>query len=164
MFSRLTKLFETNCHDTGNILEHADIWEVSPLRDSTGFFLALRQLLPAGCILCLEAPLHAQLRQFLASHPASCNMMVVAGTEWPKPAWYHVEASTENLERIEEVTRRDCAEPEICTHLIVYKDSQILLSWYDAWLDPMELSSCFAESEVRDFCGRLGTTYKRARR
>jgi len=163
MFSWLKKMLEMVCDETGITLEDKNSWEISPLGVSTGFFIALKQLLPIGCVLYLEDPLHPQLLRFLAAHPAPCTVKVSVGSLWPRPTWYHVEANAENLDRIEELTEKNCAEPEICSSLVVYKDSQVLVSWHDAWSDPIGLSSFFSEPEVRDFSERLGLTYKRTR-
>jgi hypothetical protein len=136
---------------TGISLGTAVGWRVSGVRDPEAFFKALPLLAGVGSVLALHDPQGRQVQQFLQHNPASESTSVKPGTIWPRPKIYHVECSAQNLEVLEELASRH-APPEIAMHVHLYRGQQVLLEWYDAFGDPIEISAAFAEDEIRRFC------------
>ena len=58
-----------------------------------------------------------------------------------------------------EATRKN----PVCTSgsEVVYRDEQVLIEWYDAFDDPLELSQEFSDEDVARFCEECGGSYER---
>ena len=68
---------------------------------------------------------------FLAKRPATIQHEVEAGTLSPKPKVFHLPLSGTNLAELRELAARH-AGPEICDHLVVYREGETLLWAHDA--------------------------------
>lgn len=159
MFSWLWKWLGAGADLSGLYIEDNVVWEVSPPQESSCFFLALRQLLPPQCNLYLESPLFDDgVEQFLVSCQLANPVKVRIGTIWPWPTWYHVAASPENLERLADLAKNG-PNQDACIHLVAYENSRVLLSWYDAWTDPMWISTQYKEPEVASFAEQFECSY-----
>jgi hypothetical protein len=89
----------------------------------------------------------------------SAAVRVRRGTIFPRPYDYHVPVTMDNMEEIATYLD-DHPTGHFCTHCCVYRDRQILLAWYDAFLDdPMYISLTIDESEVKRFASVMGSTY-----
>ena len=66
--------------------------------------------------------------------------------------------NAENLHGIASLSSEH-AEPEVCSHLRVYRDKTIILSWHDLPGDPFYVTSAIDEAELRKFCNALGWKY-----
>jgi len=44
------------------------------------------------------------------------------------------------------------AEPELCSHLHLYRDAEPLAHWFDAFDDPFLVSKVIARDKVDAFC------------
>ncbi len=119
---------------------------------------ALQRLLPEGCIMYLEAgsPSRA-LRSFFDAHSVPEETHIAVGTLWPKPRFDHVPATPRLLTQLADIAESH-AEPEIAIHFHVYHCGRVLLEWYDAFSDPMYLSSDLPEDLVRRFADTLSMT------
>jgi hypothetical protein len=63
--------------------------------------------------------------------------------------------SSDLLLRLSEAARRH-AEPEICDHVHFYRDSEALLQWFDAFVDPLLVSKSVARQRVDRFASVVG--------
>jgi hypothetical protein len=131
-------------------------WELDGRTDFPLLLRALGELLPEGCILYFEDGSKA-LADFFHAHaiPERCHIAV--GTMWPRPIYFHVPATPENLSDLIELAKSH-AEPELAIHFHVYRDGEVLLQWYDAFAGPMFLSGTLLERDIRAFAEALGMT------
>lgn len=87
---------------------------------------------PEGGILYLEGTTIApNVAEFLEQSQAEGAMPVAKGTPWPKPRMFHLPITDANIRRLTEMEREHAA-PEICDHLVVYREGEVLLTAYDA--------------------------------
>ena len=58
---------------------------------------------------------------------------------------------------------RGLAEPQLCSHLVAYRDEEALVVGYDAFTSgqPLLLAPSLGEQAVAAFCARLGATFVR---
>ncbi|MHC5062289.1 MAG: hypothetical protein ACYTFK_14630, partial [Planctomycetota bacterium] len=107
-------------------------WEISGVKDFPSFLRSLLVLIPIDSVLYLEGgDTPKKLKSFLEERTAKDTCKVEMGTIWPRPACFHMQISTANLEDLAELTE-SYATPEVAMHLHIYKDSKMLLQWYDA--------------------------------
>lgn len=136
-------------------------WELSGATDFPSLLSALSALLPQGCVLYFDGGWPSEeLAQFLREQAVPERAHVAYGTIWPRPAVFHVPATTGTLKRLAELMRSHAA-PELAIHFHVYQDRTVLLEWYDAFAQSMGLAGLFAEDQVRLFATQLGMSYKR---
>jgi hypothetical protein len=110
-----------------------DAEELGRVRDLDTVLEVIQEGLPDS-VLYLEGSrrhMAPELVEFLEANPAPHPMQVAKGTIWPKSAKFHLATSRENLDRLREIDGRH-ADPEICDHLVVYRDGSVLLTAYDA--------------------------------
>ena len=48
------------------------------------------------------------------------------------------------------------AEPEVCTHLHFYRGQQPLAQWFDAFADPLLVSTAISREQVERFAAAVG--------
>jgi hypothetical protein len=136
-------------------------WELSGKSDFPSLLTALRDLLPADCVLYFEGGSPSgELLQFLRLHEIPERAHVAYGTIWPKPKVIHLPATPETMWHLAELMRLR-AYPELASHYHIYHDSSVLLEWYDAFTQPMALSAELTEEKIRTFAERLGLLCKK---
>ena len=83
------------------------------------------------------------------------------GTIWPRPACFHVTATSDNLVGLAGLAERH-ADPELADHVHVHKDGRVLIEWHDAffWGLPIFMSKEIPEENVRRFCEALSVGYE----
>ena len=145
----------------GITLDHSSCWRLTGVtKDHSMFLRALPLLLPDGSILYLEdgsPPKH--LRKFLIANMLKEACRIAKSTIWPWPKVYHLPTGKEFLFRLAELTE-NCAWPEVAIHLHAYKDGEVLLEGYDAFLDPFCVSKKIPMEMIRAFCQELGCSYE----
>jgi hypothetical protein len=93
---------------------------------------AIDEVMPRDATLYIEGTsVAADVERFLAQRPADAWHEVEAGTLWPKPKVFHLPLSGTSLTELRELAARH-AEPEICDHLVVYREGEALLWAHDA--------------------------------
>jgi hypothetical protein len=137
-------------------------YEVSGIRCSAGFFEALLTLLPTGARLVLEGATDSSVQGFLEARAVLPRITVPWGTVWPQPFARHLPVDDTTLSDVAHLAS-DLAEPELCTHLVAYRDADALVVGYDAFApdQPLLLAPALGEPAVAAFCERLGATYVR---
>lgn len=134
-------------------------WRVVGVRVYDTFFRALPVLVPEGSTLHIEnTTFTVDVEQYLKGLATEGGIEVKPGTVWPKPRKYHIPITQTNMVGLAQISERH-AEPEVAAHIVAYRDSAILLEWYDAGFDPIYLSRDFEEAKVKTFCTTLGATY-----
>jgi len=133
---------------------------LTPTSDSSQFLRALRSLVPASSVVYFEDIGEKHVTRVLQRLSVSAPVRVARGTMFPRPDYYHVALTTDNMEEI--ATYLDNHPTgHFCTHCCVYRDRKILLAWYDAFLDdPMYISWTIDESEVNRFASVIRSTYR----
>jgi hypothetical protein len=130
-------------------------WKLEGKTDFPSLFCALRDLLPDGCILYFEGGYpRGRLLEFFNAKAIPEQTHVAVGTFWPRPDYYHIPATTENLTALAQISE-SYAEAEIAIHFHVYRNGNILLEWHDAFSQPMLLSGELSEQDVRTFAEAL---------
>lgn len=88
---------------------------------------AIDRFLPRRAILYLEGVVDRRLKAFLRAHAAANPMNVKRGTIWPRRETFHLEIEGENLEELARLAEV-LPVPEVCDHLIVYRNGKVLLA------------------------------------
>jgi hypothetical protein len=147
-----------------NLLElyMAKWWEVSNVREAASFFRALPSLLPENSILYLEGGEHSKaFRSFLKTRSLEPQVRIPLSSVFPKPYFIHLPLLNDTVSELARMAD-SLAEPEICTHLHCYYMENILLSWCDAFHDPLMVSHSISESAVGSFAAQLSAEYRMA--
>lgn len=137
-----------------------DRYEVSGITAATGFFAALADLLPEGSFLYLEGAADLDAQAFQEARAVVPPRTVPWGTVWPQPAAYHLPVDVRTMADLEHLAESR-AEPEICAHLVAYREDEALVVGYDAFDPPFLLAPSLGEEKVQAFCDRLGATHTR---
>ena len=130
-------------------------WELTGKTDFPALFRALHEILPENSILYFEGGSPSgQLLDFLNTKSVPEQTHVAVSTIWPRPDYYHVPATAENISRLADISE-NIAEPELAVHFHIYCKGEVVLQWHDVFSDPMLLSCKLAEENVRTFAHRL---------
>jgi hypothetical protein len=158
----IRQLFAKTDRIDGIRLAEPQYWIVDATHDAAAFYRALIQFSPEGAIVCLEGATESNVPALLQDRRSSNPTMVAAGTIWPKSDFYHVDATSQNLEDLADmIEQHGIAMPAIHTHL--YRGEQMLLEWYDAFADePFWVSGTIDESVVGTFANGLGSSYRKS--
>lgn len=133
-------------------------WELDGETDFPRLLGELRCLLPDGSILYFEDGWpDKELLEFFDAHGVAEQSHVAVGTLWPRPSYYHVPATNQNLSTLATLAESRAA-PELAIHFHVYREGRILLEWHDVFSQPMLLSDELPEHNVRMFAAALSMT------
>ena len=137
-------------------------WKISPAESFPSFLIALPDLVPEGAVLYIECggrpPEDTQL--LLADLDTREKVRVPGGTLFPRPHIHTVPITRQNMAKLAAVEEQHPA-PVGAFHLHVYLGSEMLLSSYDAFLDPFTVSFVVPEERVRAFSHALGCSYEK---
>ena len=108
-------------------------WEVEGETDFPSLLNALKDLVDEDSILYFEggSPRGALL-DFFKTNSIAEQTHVAVGTIWPRPAYYHIPATTYNLTKLSELAKA-IAAPELAVHFHIYRKGEVLLEWHDAF-------------------------------
>ena len=124
-------------------------WELDGSMDFPSLLRALINLLPEGSILYFEdGHTRGRLLEFIESHRIDEQSHLAVGTLWPRPRYYHIPATAENLSELADLME-GFAEPELAVHFHVYCNSKVILEWHDAFSQPMLLAGTVEEEKVK---------------
>lgn len=148
----------------GIMMNFQSCWEVTEIKHKRAsiFFKALIDLIPAGSILCIEGTNQAQeVKSFLEANKIQNITKVQLFTSRPIPYVYHIPCEDRILSALS-----DFAEiftvPEICDHIHIYSDSDVLLEWLDTFSKPLYISKKIPEEFVKTFCEKFDCYYSDA--
>lgn len=160
MFNWLRRLLGTIENSPGEVSLRGRCWRVTgDALDDPAFFRNFPLLLPADAVLVLEGGRHSkELEGFLREHQLTPALKLAVGTSWPRRPIYHVPATAAFLEELADRTEH-CDVLEVCEHLHAYRDSVVLLQWYDAFSDPLYVSQLVSQDRLDRFCSALGVAY-----
>ncbi|MBI4685314.1 MAG: hypothetical protein HY755_08950 [Nitrospirae bacterium] len=130
-------------------------WELEGKTDFTYLLRALPEILPENSILYFEGGSPSgPLLDFLNTQSIPEQTHVAVGTLWPRPDYYHVPATKQNITTLADITER-IAEPELAIHFHVYSSGEIILEWHDAFTQPMLLTGKLTRDKVQAFSDKL---------
>jgi hypothetical protein len=132
-------------------------WKVSPV-DFSEFLSQLPNLAPSNSILCLEGVDVPDIESYLQERPATYENETNQGFLKMRPKIFYMPITEENLQGLASLSEK-YTEPEVCSHLRVYWNSNIILSWHDLPSDPFYVASEIDEAVLRKVCGTLGCEY-----
>jgi hypothetical protein len=132
-------------------------WEITPA-DLTNFLDALPAFVPPGSVLCLEGVAAPDIEGYLTARPGPFENKTNQGFLKMRPKVFFIPITAENLHGLAELSSGH-AEPEVCSHLRVYRDETIILSWHDLPTDPFYVTSEIHEAAIKRFCDALGCEY-----
>lgn len=137
-------------------------WKISAPAELSVLFRALPLLNLEQSILYIEAgaPAPAELDSFLKKRTVAENIRIAGGTLLPRPTIYRIPLTTENIEDIAKFARR-FPTPVGSIHIHIYRDDEILLSSYDAFIDPIWVSKDVPESKIRNFAEAMQCSYEK---
>jgi hypothetical protein len=119
---------------------------------------ALGDLLPDSSVLYFEGGSPgSKLLDFFTAHAIEEQIHVAVGILWPRPVYFHIPATPNNLLDLAELAESH-AEPELAVHFHAYQNGRILLEWHDAFSQPMLIDGKISEKQVRRFAAVLGMT------
>ncbi len=130
-------------------------WELEGKTHFGTLLRALTEILPENSILYFEggSPRGALL-DFLKIQSIPEQTHVAVGTLWPRPTYYHIPATKQNISTLADISER-IAEPELAIHFHVYSNREIILDWHDAFSQPMLLSGKLKGEKVQAFADKL---------
>ena len=135
-------------------------WEVEGKTTFAALLRALGDFLPDGSVLYFEGSSpDRKLLDFFNAHAIEEETHVAVAILWPRPVYYHVPATPQNLAELD-VLSESHAEPELAVHFHVYRDDKVVLQWHDAFSDPMLLDGNIPEKQVSSLAEALGMTFK----
>lgn len=151
----------------GLVLEGDDAWLLdSDADEQNGRDLApllshAVDLFPPGAVLYLEGTsLSPDIRAILDEHRATETSPITRATRWPKPQVFHIPLTADLADPLGTLCR-DRPSRELCDHLHVYREDQLLLQGFDAGWEPLLVSATIPESTIAAFCEQTGFTCKR---
>jgi hypothetical protein len=132
-------------------------WEVTPA-DLREFLDELHAFVPSGSVLCLEGVYAPDIERYLIVRPGPFENKTNQGFLKMRPKVFFMPITAENLQGLASLSSVH-AEPEVCSHLRVYRDEAIILSWHDLPGDPFYVASAIDEAALRKFCEALRCQY-----
>jgi hypothetical protein len=139
----------------------AAYWVIKGFRDFPAFLKSLGNLFPSGAVLYVEGTSIARdVQDFLRSKCPEKTTKVGMGTIWPRPQTFHMALTPENVSGLAKLAQQH-ALPEVCDHLHVYKENQVLLEAHDIADQCVSLSGNFSADRMKQLCAELGSQYKK---
>jgi hypothetical protein len=111
---------------------------------------AIDETMPKTAILYLEGTSIApDVRTFLESRRAEHPREVARGTVYPATSTFHLPLNDQNLTELRALADLH-AEPEICDHLAVYRDGELLLTAYDAGDGEVDVAKSLPDAVIQE--------------
>jgi hypothetical protein len=137
-------------------LSEAESVTVGHVSDFYALLYAIDETMPKDSVLCLEGTAIApDVVAFLEQRPAAAPARIDPNTRWPKPKFFHVSLSGTDLTDLRALADHH-AEPEVASHLVVYRAGRVLLWAHDAGSGNVALASSLDEQTIERFREALG--------
>jgi len=135
-------------------------WEIKAKKiDSTAFFRALLKYFPEATTFYAEGTvIEKDVVECYLSHAQEGQYLPPEGTTWPESEKFRCRFSLDLMNALAQLSEHH-AEPELLTHLFLYRDHDPLLEWYDAFADPILVSPSVPEEAVSGLASELGVKY-----
>ena len=142
------------------MLVESNSWSVRGIRTAAEFFRNVSLLVPDATHLFLEGSPDPDVAALLTAATAEMPYAAPAGTIWSWPRKnrrFSVRASAALFARLSDAALHH-AEPEVCDHLHLYRGPEVLVQWFDAFLDPLLVSKAIERARVERFAAAVGGT------
>ena len=139
-------------------------WDVSEgIRDPERFFALVPSLFPEAMHLFVEgSSIAPDVRACYARFEEPGPYLPGRQTFWPSSKLYRLKATPELFQSLSTLASRH-AYAEILHHLGLYRDTQPLLQWHDAFANAILLDGELREETVAELAGAFGCEYGRVR-
>ena len=139
-------------------LVEQDPWQVTAPRDAGRFIRALPLVATrSGAIAYFEGP-DPDLAEYLRQVSVRPHVRVAAETFWPRPVYYHVPITAENMIALAVLADKQ-ATRRICRRCHVYVCESMLLEWGEAFTtQPIRISRKLDIRIVRRFAAAIGSS------
>ena len=146
---------------SGLQLHFEGCWAITaPRWDAELGFAALPKLAGDNATLYLEGGAHSgEVASFVHTHSIAAVRQIARGTIWPRQKTYHLPAPPNVFDGLSRLADHH-ALPEICDHLVVYRDSLVLVDWYDVFDREAYASATISEDVIRAFAEEVGGSYR----
>jgi hypothetical protein len=152
--------FGAKVEQAGICLDEREPWCVSPSTDAKRFVRALPLVAPDGAFAYFEGTADPRAAAFLGRLAIEPTVQVAVTTDWPRPDFYHLPLSQGLMEALARFLE-ESQVGRLCTHVLVYRDSTVLLQARNAFAGfPMHLSRAFPVDAVRAFAAAIGSTIR----
>jgi hypothetical protein len=137
-------------------------WEIQEGKvDSSVFFKLLIRYFPDATTLYIEGTAIADdVKKCYVKHFEVGDYLPGSQTKWPKSNDFRCAFSTDLMEEMALLAEHH-AEPELLDHLSLYKGSDSLLEWHDAFANILLLPCSIPEETVSKFSKELGLEFKK---
>ena len=141
----------------------ASCWEIEQGRvDSSVFFAVLPKVFHEVTSAFFEGTsIASEVEELFLRFAASEPYLPEGQTVWPMSKKFHCRATLEFWTAVSQLAQRH-AEPELCDHLFLYAEKQVILEWPDAFANTMWLSPLIEETRVAAFSKHLELRFRRA--
>lgn len=139
-------------------LDESTCWRISGIKTAEAFFRAVYLLMPDATHVFLEGSPDADIETLLANASVEVDYSAPTGTMWSWPRTnrrFSIRASPQLFERLAEAASHH-AEPEVCDHIHFYRGQDVLAQWFDAFADPLLVSSSVPRERVERFVAAVG--------
>jgi hypothetical protein len=144
-------------------LDEAEARVVGYVTDLYELLRAIDDVMPKDAVLYVEGTsIAAEVVEFLDARQAADPQLVEPNTLWPRPRVFHLPLSGTNLGDLRALAEAH-AEPEVASHLVVYRGPQVLLWAHDAGAGYVQLSHSLPEEMIEAFQNSLGNAVRRGR-
>jgi len=140
-------------------LDTVGAWEISAPKTGEAFFPALLELLPESTNLVLEDVFGDEVIAFLRLQRIEPTAKLRRGTVWPLRELFHIRLDAHTMAQFVDMYERHCTV-ELFGHIHAYRQGEVLLSWFDAWDQPLYVSRSISEDAVKRFCQTVGSKYQ----
>ena len=113
-------------------LREEDAIQLGYVRDLDALLRAVEEAMPHDATLYIEGrPIAAEIEALLETRHADAHEEVARHTLWPRPKTFHVPLAGTTVSELRALASNH-ADPEVCDHVVVYRDGAVLLSAHDA--------------------------------
>ena len=139
-------------------------WEIKEGKvDSARFFEALWRRFPEATTLYVEGgSIAPDVKDCYRSHREDGDYLPGAQTIFPRSEKFRCRFSANLVDALAALAEQH-AEPELLDHLTLYRDSEELLVWHDAFANLILVSRTVPESVASSFAADLGLEYSSSR-
>lgn len=139
----------------------AKYWEIEEgTINSSNLFTALLHSFPEATTFFAEGTHIAKdVITCYTAHIQPGKYLPAKGTLYPEPRQFRCEFSPEFIQQLSQLSEHH-AETELLDHLFLHKNDTPLLAWYDAFANPIWISSLVSEKSVSGLATQLGLPYR----
>ena len=139
-------------------LGELDPWQVTAPKDASRFIRALPLVAAcSGAMAYFEGP-DPHFAKYLRQISVQPHVRVAAETFWPRPTYYHVPLTAENMIALAVLVDKQ-ATGRICRHCHVYACGSMLLEWRQAFAtQPIRISKKLDIGIVSRFAAAIGAS------